>query len=55
MLLPCNVIIREVDGQVAVDSMDPGLMASMTGEASIEPVANTARELINEALQRIAA
>ena len=29
LLLPCNVIVREVDGQVAVDSMDPGLMATM--------------------------
>ena len=55
VLLPCNVIVREVDGQVAVDSMDPGLMAAMTGEASIEPVANQARELVNGALQRIAA
>lgn len=55
VLLPCNVIVRETDGQVAVDSMDPGLMATMTGEASVEPVANQARELINQALQRIAA
>ena len=55
VLLPCNVIVREVDGQVAVDSMDPGLMATMTGEPSVEPVANAARELINQALQRIAA
>jgi len=54
VLLPCNVIVREVDGQVAVDSMDPGLMATMTGEASVEPVAEEARELINRALQRIA-
>ena len=37
VLLPCNVIVREVDGQVSVDAMDPGLMATMTGEASVEP------------------
>ena len=55
VLLPCNVIVREVDGQVAVDSMDPGLMATMTGEASVEPVAKAARELINQALKQIAA
>ena len=54
VLLPCNVVVREVDGRVSVDAMDPGLMATMTGEASIEPVAKEARELINEALQRIA-
>ena len=55
VLLPCNVIVREVDGQVSVDAMDPGLMATMTGDASIEPVAAEARDLINQALQRIAA
>ncbi|MEZ5296090.1 MAG: DUF302 domain-containing protein [Ilumatobacteraceae bacterium] len=55
VLLPCNVIVREVDGQVSVDAMDPGLMATMTGEASVEPVAAEARELINGALRRIAA
>lgn len=55
VLLPCNVIVREVDGQVAVDSMDPGLMATMTGEAAVEPVARAARELVNQALKQIAA
>lgn len=55
VLLPCNVVVRETGGHVSVDAMDPGLMASMTGEPSIAPVAAEARALVNQALQRIAA
>lgn len=51
VLLPCNVVVREVDGRVYVDAMDPGLIASMTGRAELEPIATEARQLINEALR----
>lgn len=55
VLLPCNVIVREVGGRVQVDAMDPGLMASMTGSDDLAPVAAEARELVNQALQKVAA
>lgn len=55
VLLPCNVVVREVDGRVYVDAMDPGLMASMTGSEELEPIAAEARDLVNEALRRVAA
>ncbi|HSJ90815.1 MAG TPA: DUF302 domain-containing protein [Ilumatobacter sp.] len=54
VLLPCNVVVREVDGRVYVDAMDPGLMASMTGRAELEPIAAEARQLVNEALRMVA-
>lgn len=54
VLLPCNVVVREVDGRVYVDAMDPGLMSSMSGKADLEPIAAEARELVNEALRRVA-
>ena len=54
VLLPCNVIVREVGGRVQVDAMDPGLMSTMTGEAELAPLAAEARELVNAALQRVA-
>ena len=55
VLLPCNVVVREVEGRIYVDAMDPGLMASMTGLAELEPIAAEARQLVNEALRRLAA
>lgn len=54
VLLPCNVVVREVEGRVYVDAMDPGLMATMTGIAELEPVAAEARQLVNEALRMLA-
>ena len=54
VLLPCNVIVREVDGRVHVDAMDPGLMASMVGTDALDDVAAEARGLINNALRAIA-
>lgn len=54
VLLPCNVVVREVEGRVYVDAMDPGLMASMTGREELEPVAAEARQLVNEALRQLA-
>ena len=55
VLLPCNVVVRQVEGRVFVDAMDPGLMASMTGRPELEPVAAEARGLVNDAMREIAA
>ncbi len=54
VLLPCNVVVRQVDDRVFVDAMDPGLMASMTGRPELEPVAAEARGLVNDALRKVA-
>lgn len=53
VLLPCNVVVREADGAVTVEAMDPGLMATMTGNEEIEPIASEARRLVGNALQRL--
>jgi uncharacterized protein (DUF302 family) len=55
VLLPCNVVVREVDGKVQVDALDPGLMVSMTGEDELGPIAAEARRLIGAALASLAA
>lgn len=55
VLLPCNVVVREVGDRVYVDAMDPGLMVSMTGREALEPVAAEARTLVNDALRAVAA
>ncbi len=55
VLLPCNVVVREVDGKVQVDALDPGLMVSMTGEDELGPIAAEARRLVGAALAALAA
>ena len=49
-LLPCNVVVHEVDGTVHVDALDPGLMVSMTGRDELAPIAAEARRLVSGAL-----
>jgi len=54
-LLPCNVVVHEVEGTVHVDALDPGLMVSMTGQDELAPIAAEARRLIGNALTAVAA
>jgi len=55
VLLPCNVVVREVRAGVAVEAMDPGLMATVAGTDSVGPIAEEARGLMAAALERLAA
>ncbi len=54
-LLPCNVVVHEVEGTVHVDALDPGLMVSMTSRDELAPIAAEARRLIGDALTALAA
>ncbi len=55
VLLPCNVVVRAIDDRVSVDAMDPGLMATMSGRADLQPIADEARRLVNAALAQVSA
>ena len=54
VLLPCNVVVRQLGDDVMVEAMDPGLMASISGVEDIKPIAAEARSLVNDALSRLA-
>ncbi|HAS12861.1 MAG TPA: ABC transporter ATP-binding protein [Acidimicrobiaceae bacterium] len=54
VLLPCNVVVRQIGGNVVVEAMDPGLMATIVGTESIRPVADEARRLVSNAMERLA-
>ena len=54
-LLPCNVVVRKSDEGVLVEAMDPALMAQVTGEAAIAPIASEAEALIRAAMEKLAA
>jgi uncharacterized protein (DUF302 family) len=52
-LLPCNVVVRETEAGVAVEALDPGLMASITSNEAMTPIADEARTLIGNALSAL--
>jgi uncharacterized protein (DUF302 family) len=54
VLLPCNVVVRQVGDRVQVDALDPGLMVSMTSLDELGPIAAEARRLIGDALAALA-
>lgn len=54
VLLPCNVVVRESGGEVIVEAMDPGVMATLVGTDAIGPVADEARERVGNAMVRLA-
>lgn len=49
-LLPCNVVVRQTAEGVAVEALDPGLMATITEDDAMKPIADEARTLIGNAL-----
>ena len=54
-LLPCNVVLRQVDDQVAVRFMDPEAVLGITGDSGIEEAAGEAKtrlERVASALYR---
>jgi uncharacterized protein (DUF302 family) len=53
VLLPCNVVVREIEGGVLVEALDPGVMAVLVGRQEIRPIAEEARRLLGDALGRL--
>lgn len=53
VLLPCNVVVREAEDGVLVEAMDPGIMSTLVGKEEIRSVADEARRLIGNALNRL--
>ena len=54
LLLPCNVVVRAVDGdRTRVETIDPAIMVSVTGNPDLQPVATEARTRLTAALQSL--
>ena len=49
LLLPCNVIVYEADGQTVVSAVDAAKMLSVIGNPQLESTART----VNEKLRRV--
>jgi uncharacterized protein (DUF302 family) len=52
-LLPCNVVVRKGETGVIIDAMDPAIMASVTANPQLKPIADEAARLVGEALSEL--
>lgn len=53
-LLPCNVVVRVDGDRTVVDALDPKILAEVTANSELEPIANEARDRIIAALDAVA-
>ncbi|HEY8826631.1 MAG TPA: DUF302 domain-containing protein [Jatrophihabitantaceae bacterium] len=55
LLLPCNVVVRAIDeSHTLIEAMDPNVIVTATGNPSLAPVAEQARERLTAALGTLA-
>jgi len=52
-LLPCNVVIRIENGRTIVEAFDPKLMAEVTSNPALAPIAEEAGQLIKAAFEAL--
>ncbi|WP_043465596.1 DUF302 domain-containing protein [Kitasatospora sp. MBT66] len=55
LLLPCNVVVRTVDGGTLVEAMDPQLLVRVTGKPELAAVADEAAARLHAALDSLTA
>ena len=54
LLLPCNVVVRGLDDdRTRVETIDPAIMVSVTGNPDLQAVATEARTRLTEALHSL--
>jgi uncharacterized protein (DUF302 family) len=53
MLMPCNLVVREEEGKVVVEAMNPGLMATMFPDRPLGPVAAEVTERLRRVIQTL--
>jgi uncharacterized protein (DUF302 family) len=54
-LLPCNVVVRTVDGGVVLEAMDPDAALGLVDDPVVGEVAADARQRLRRAIERVAA
>ncbi len=52
-MLPCNVILRQVDGGVEVSAVDPVASMSAIDNPDLQSVAGQVRDLLKEAVEAV--
>ena len=52
-LLPCNVVVRTEEGHTVIEALAPALMAEVSGNDDLRPIADEAAERIQAALDAV--
>jgi uncharacterized protein (DUF302 family) len=52
VLLPCNVIVYERDGETRISAIDPERMPSIVGNGELGPVATEVKERLGAVVER---
>lgn len=53
LLLPCNVVVREVNGKTRVEIADPKAMLGIVGNPALDELAQEARTRLERALRAL--
>jgi uncharacterized protein (DUF302 family) len=53
LLLPCNIVVRAVDGGTLVEALDPQVMVTLTGRPELKPVAGEVTRRLAAALAEL--
>ncbi len=54
LLLPCNVVVYDMDGQSMVEAMDPGPVMDIVGNPNLEPIAREVKARLQRVVDRVA-
>ena len=54
LLLPCNVVVQELDGRTVVSAVDAQAMLGIVGNANLIPIADEASAALARVLEGIA-
>jgi uncharacterized protein (DUF302 family) len=55
LLLPCNVVVREVEDGTVVEAVDPQTMVALTDNGDLQAVADEATQRLEKALASLSA
>ena len=53
VLLPCNVVVREDDGDVIIDAMDPASVMAVVDKPGVTTIADEVRTLLENAVSAV--
>jgi uncharacterized protein (DUF302 family) len=52
-LLPCNVVLRQTEQGVEVETVDPSMLVQVTESADLQPLAEELRTLLNNVFETL--